>query len=184
MGCGLPSTNHKYAEHVSLAGKEDRRRQDATKNRLILARWTKHSNNCGCCAVETTQDRSAVDLLLHGPSPRTATRLSWKARGLWCYRWSGMMLTGWDSSNAPVWTLFCFCVEPNEQMNYILLCRRTRCAVLVGVCCWLPRTCTEDIMDIYIPVSVIRLSLIINSLYDFLTVRVDLNNNNNNNTYS
>ena len=35
-------------------------------------------------------------------------------------------------------------------------------------------------MDIYIPVSVIRLSLIINSLYDFLTVRVDLNNNNNN----
>ena len=35
----LPSTNHKYAEHViSLAGKEDRRRQDATKNRLIPAR--------------------------------------------------------------------------------------------------------------------------------------------------
>ena len=35
-------------------------------------------------------------------------------------------------------------------------------------------------MDIYIRVSVIRPSLIIDSVYDFLTVRVDLNNNNNN----
>ena len=34
-------------------------------------------------------------------------------------------------------------------------------------------------MDIYIPVSV-KPSLIINSLYNFLIVRVDLNNNNNN----